>query len=48
MVRRLPTSSEYLGQVHTSRSSSQGQGHRSKKNMSVYAVRGWPARRAID
>jgi len=34
------TSLECLGQVRLSRSSSQGQGHRSKI---VFAVCGWPA-----
>ena len=36
-------SSEYLGHVHMSRSSGEGQGHRSKRSMSVYPVSGWSA-----
>ena len=35
------TSSEYLGYFLISRSLVQGQGHRSKKNISVYPVHGW-------
>jgi len=37
----LESYKKYLGQVRISRSSGQGQGHRSKKG--VYPVRGWSA-----